>query len=84
MDSMGMCGFVSCTFDALIPALSSRCRMGLWDTSSPYADGSMATDIVIHELSHGLSSRLTGGPKNAGCLGWGESGGMGEGWGGSL
>ncbi|KIJ13594.1 hypothetical protein PAXINDRAFT_13555 [Paxillus involutus ATCC 200175] len=26
-------------------------------------------------------TRLTGGPKNSGCLGWGESGGMGEGWG---
>jgi len=24
---------------------------------------------------------LTGGPANSGCLGWGESGGMGEGWG---
>ncbi|KAF8906996.1 Fungalysin metallopeptidase-domain-containing protein [Gymnopilus junonius] len=37
--------------------------------------------IVIHELSHGLSTRLTGGPANSGCLGWGEAGGMGEGWG---
>ena len=24
---------------------------------------------------------MTGGPSNSGCLGWGESGGMGEGWG---
>ncbi len=30
---------------------------------------------------HGISIRLTGGPMNVGCLGWGESGGMGEGWG---
>jgi len=44
----------------------------------------MEASIVIHELSHGLSMRLTGGPKDSGCLGWGESGGMGEGWGGSL
>lgn len=27
-----------------------------------------------------MSTRLTGGPDNAGCLSWGESGGMGEGW----
>lgn len=35
----------------------------------------------MHEYSHGLSTRLTGGPANSGCLGYGESGGMGEGWG---
>ncbi|KAG2335353.1 hypothetical protein BDR05DRAFT_1063872 [Suillus weaverae] len=40
----------------------------------------MEAGIVIHELAHGLSTRLTGGPKNSGCLGWGEAGGMGEGW----
>lgn len=57
--------------------------MHLWDTRSPYPDGAMDADIIIHELSHGLSMRLTGGPKNSGCLGWGEPGGMGEGWGGS-
>jgi len=48
----------------------------------PYRDGDFDASIVIHELSHGLSTRLTGGPANSGCLGWGESGGMGEGWGG--
>ena len=37
--------------------------------------------ISIHEISHGLSTRLTGGPENSGCLGWGESAGMGERWG---
>ncbi|KXN82990.1 Extracellular metalloproteinase NpIII [Leucoagaricus sp. SymC.cos] len=44
-------------------------------------DGDFEAGIVIHEYSHGLSTRLTGGPANSGCLGWGESGGMGEGWG---
>jgi len=33
------------------------------------------------EYAHGISTRLTGGPANSGCLGWGEAGGMGEGWG---
>jgi hypothetical protein len=56
--------------------------MYLWNTANPYRDGDMEAGIVIHELSHGLSTRLTGGPKNSGCLGWGEAGGMGEGWGG--
>ncbi|KAF8833452.1 hypothetical protein BDN67DRAFT_976590 [Paxillus ammoniavirescens] len=60
---------------------NGRCRMYLWNTASPYPDGDMEAGLVIHELAHGLSTRLTGGPKNPGCLGWGESGGMGEGWG---
>jgi len=55
--------------------------MYLWNTANPYRDGDMEAGIVIHELAHGLSTRLTGGPKNSGCLGWGEAGGMGEGWG---
>ena len=61
---------------------NGRCRMYLWTTANPYRDGDLEAGIVIHELSHGLSTRLTGGPANSGCLGWGESGGMGEGWGG--
>ncbi|TFK51601.1 hypothetical protein OE88DRAFT_1659712 [Heliocybe sulcata] len=60
---------------------NGRCRMYLWNTAMPYRDGDLEAGIVIHELSHGLSTRLTGGPANSGCLGWGESGGMGEGWG---
>ena len=35
----------------------------------------------IHEYLHGISTRLTGGPDNVGCLWDGEPGGMGEGWG---
>lgn len=58
-----------------------RMRMYVWDTATPYRDGDLEAGIVIHEYSHGLSTRLTGGPANSGCLGWGEAGGMGEGWG---
>jgi extracellular elastinolytic metalloproteinase len=60
---------------------NGRCRMYLWNTANPYRDGDLEAGIVIHELAHGLSTRLTGGPANSACLGWGESGGMGEGWG---
>ncbi|KAM0193463.1 hypothetical protein ACHAPI_007784 [Fusarium lateritium] len=59
---------------------NGRMRMYLWDTSSPQRDGSFDAGIIIHEYTHGLSNRLTGGPANAGCLPGGESGGMGEGW----
>ncbi|KAH7886682.1 Fungalysin metallopeptidase-domain-containing protein [Phlebopus sp. FC_14] len=74
-------GFNNANFMTPPDGQNGRCRMYLWNTDSPYPDGDMEAGIVIHELSHGLSTRLTGGPKNSGCLGWGESGGMGEGWG---
>jgi extracellular elastinolytic metalloproteinase len=60
---------------------SGRCRMYLFNTADPYRDGDLEAGVLIHELAHGLSNRLTGGPADASCLGWGESGGMGEGWG---
>ncbi|GAA5891103.1 hypothetical protein JCM6882_006420 [Rhodosporidiobolus microsporus] len=58
-----------------------RMRMYVWNAQQPYRDGDLEEGIVVHEYSHGLSTRLTGGPANSGCLGWGEAGGMGEGWG---
>ena len=61
---------------------NGRMRMYTWNVhGAPFRDGDLEAGIVIHEFSHGLSTRLTGGPKDSGCLGWGESGGMGEGWG---
>lgn len=53
-----------------------RMRMYTWTGQQPYRDGDFEAGIVIHEYSHGLSTRLTGGPANSGCLGWGEAGGM--------
>lgn len=41
--------------------------------------GDLDAGIIIHEYTHGVSTRLTGGPANSGCLGWGEPGGLGEG-----
>lgn len=74
-------GFNNANFMTPPDGQNGRMRMYLWNTAVPYRDGDLEAGIVIHELSHGLSTRLTGGPANSGCLGWGESGGMGEGWG---
>lgn len=74
-------GFNNANFMTPPDGQNGRMRMYLWNTAIPYRDGDMEAGIVIHEYSHGLSTRLTGGPANSGCLGWGESGGMGEGWG---
>jgi uncharacterized repeat protein (TIGR01451 family) len=41
-------------------------------------DGDFDNGIVAHELGHGFSNRLVGGPNNTGCLRNNEQ--MGEGW----
>ncbi|KDN37955.1 hypothetical protein RSAG8_09806, partial [Rhizoctonia solani AG-8 WAC10335] len=60
---------------------SGVCRMYVWDTATPFRDGALDAGVLIHELTHGLSARLTGGHADSGCLGTSESAGMGEGWG---
>ena len=56
---------------------SGRMQMYLWN-GNPQKDGDVDNGIVVHEFSHGISNRLTGGPAQAGCLGNEEQ--MGEGW----
>lgn len=41
-------------------------------------DGDLDNGIIIHEYGHGISTRMTGGPNNSGCLSGDEQ--MGEGW----
>ena len=77
-------GYNNANFMTPPDGTSGRMRMYVWDTATPYRDGDLEAGIVIHELSHGLSTRITGGPMNSGCLGYGEAGGMGEGWGDAL
>ncbi len=54
-----------------------RMQMYIWTGPTPDRDGTGDADIMIHEVSHGLSNRLHG---NASGLG-GMGGMMGEGWG---
>ncbi|TFL04092.1 Fungalysin metallopeptidase-domain-containing protein [Pterulicium gracile] len=54
-------------------------RMYLWTRTTPQRDGDLENDIVIHEFTHGLSNRLTGGGTGS-CLQTTESRGLGEGW----
>ncbi|KAJ3246095.1 ammonium transporter [Chytriomyces hyalinus] len=56
-------------------------RMYLFNSANPNRDGAYENDIIIHEMAHGLSNRLTGGPANSNCLNNLQAGGMGEGWG---
>lgn len=54
--------------------------MFIFDRTTPNRDGALENAVVLHELSHGVSNRLTGGADNANCLSTPESGGLGEGW----
>jgi extracellular elastinolytic metalloproteinase len=58
-----------------------RVRMYKWHTkeNATSRDGDFEAGVVIHEMTHGLTTRLTGGPADSSCLGWGEAGGYGEG-----
>ncbi|KAJ7352052.1 Fungalysin metallopeptidase-domain-containing protein [Mycena albidolilacea] len=58
---------------------SGHMRMYLFTSTSPNRDGALENDVPIHENTHGLTNRMTGGGTGA-CLQTTEAGGMGEGW----
>lgn len=74
-------GFNNANFATPPDGQRGKMRMYVWNVVTPYRDGDLESGIIIHEYAHGISTRLTGGPANSNCLGWGEAGGMGEGWG---
>ncbi|KAI8608297.1 Fungalysin metallopeptidase-domain-containing protein [Chytriomyces sp. MP71] len=60
---------------------NGKMSMFIFDSTIPNRDGAFEANIVIHELTHGLSNRLTGGANNANCLsGNPQSQGLGEGY----
>ncbi len=54
--------------------------IGLATTFVPFRDIALDSPTIIHEYTHGISNRLTGGAANANALLSLQSGGMGEGW----
>ncbi|KAH6585732.1 hypothetical protein BASA50_001067 [Batrachochytrium salamandrivorans] len=48
--------------------------------STPDRNPGFDNGVVFHEYTHGISTRLTGGPTVSGCLNKADSAGMGEGW----
>jgi extracellular elastinolytic metalloproteinase len=54
-------------------------NMGLVTTTNRHT--AFDSTVVFHEFTHGLTTRLVGGPQNANALNAPQSGGMGEGWG---
>lgn len=74
-------GTNNANFATPVDGQPGRMRMYMWTDSTPHRDCSFDAGVVIHEYTHGVSTRLTGGPGNSGCLSVLEAGGMGEGWG---
>jgi subtilisin-like proprotein convertase family protein len=56
---------------------SGRMQMYLWTTATPRRDGDVDNGIIAHELGHGVSNRLFGGPANVSCVQNGEHQGEG-------
>jgi len=66
------------TFKDALPGVNATVKL---NPNPPVSrDSSFDNGVVIHEYGHGVSNRLTGGPKNVACLNGAQSGGMGEGW----
>jgi extracellular elastinolytic metalloproteinase len=62
------------------PADGSRPRMQMfiWTPANPDRDSDMDNGIIVHEYTHGISNRMTGGPATTSCLTNSEQ--AGEGW----
>ncbi|KAJ8519598.1 hypothetical protein ONZ45_g3480 [Pleurotus djamor] len=56
-----------------------RNSLFLWTLTTLPRDGAIENDIIVHEYTHGITNRMTGGG-TASCLQTTEAGGMGEGW----
>ncbi len=52
--------------------------MYIWTLTTPNRDGGVQNDIIVHEFTHGITNRLTGGGTGR-CLQTTEASGMGEG-----
>src|SRR5690606_11449206 len=64
--------------DALLGGTALNGSVPKEDHNDGLKDGSLDNGIIAHEYGHGISTRLTGGPTNSGCLNNEEQ--MGEGW----
>jgi hypothetical protein len=73
-DSSGTNG---ANFSAPADGGRGRLQMFLWTGSTPDRDGTLDSQMVVHELTHGITGRLHG---NATGLGSNMARGMGEGW----
>jgi hypothetical protein len=71
-------GTNNANFSTPVDGSPGRMQMYLWTAPTPDRDGDLDNGIILHEYTHGISTRYTGGPANSSCLNNSEQ--MGEGW----
>jgi subtilisin-like proprotein convertase family protein len=76
-DAQDSSGFNNANFSTPPDGTPGRMQMYRFTGSSPHRDGGLDAEIVMHELTHGVSNRLIG---NSAGLNWTIGAGMGEGW----
>ncbi len=76
-DAQDGAGTNNANFSTPPDGTSGRMQMYRFTGPTIDRDGSLDSEIVLHELTHGLSNRLVG---NAAGLNWDPARGMGEGW----
>jgi len=64
------------TFGTPPDGISGRMQLGLWPGGGLWRDTDLDAEVVLHELTHGLSHRLL----NSAGLNWTSGQAMGEGW----
>jgi uncharacterized repeat protein (TIGR01451 family) len=76
-DAQDGSGFNNANFTPTRDGSPARIQMFLFNVTSPFRDGDLDAEVVLHEYAHGLSDRLIGGGAGIGQL---QTFGMGEGW----
>ncbi|KAJ1340488.1 hypothetical protein BSLG_010774 [Batrachochytrium salamandrivorans] len=55
-------------------------NLHIFTATEPHRDPALDNTVIVHELTHGLSDRLTGGAQTKMCMSKIESGGLSEGY----
>jgi extracellular elastinolytic metalloproteinase len=73
-------GTNNANFATPVDGYSPKMRLYPFTSKTPERDSSFVNQIIIHEYSHGVTQRLTGGPDKTSCLSSDESNALSEGW----
>jgi uncharacterized repeat protein (TIGR01451 family) len=76
-DAQDGSGFNNANFTPSPDGEPGRIQMFLWTGPTPSRDGDLDAEVILHEYTHGLSTRLVGGGVGIGTL---QTSGLGEGW----
>jgi len=73
-------GTNNANFATPVDGYSPKMRLYPFTSKTPERDSALVNQIMIHEYSHGVTQRLTGGPDKTSCLSSDEANALSEGW----